>query len=71
MKSLAPAACYDGLDNDGDGRFDYPADPDCYSGLNGTEQFIASSCGVGPELALVLPLLAAARKRRLAARSES
>ncbi len=63
VKSLAPAACYDGLDNDGDGRFDYPADPDCYSGLYGTEQFIASGCGVGPELALVLPLLAAARLR--------
>ena len=63
VKSLAPAACYDGLDNDGDGHIDFPADPNCYSGLDNAEQYIANGCGVGPELALVLPLLAAARRR--------
>ena len=68
VKSLAPAACYDSLDNDADGRIDFPVDLDCNNGWDAAEQFIASgSCGIGPELALLLPLLAALRRR---ARSE-
>ena len=64
VKSLAPAACYDSLDNDGDGQIDFPADPDCYSGFDNNEQYISpGGCGIGPELALALPLLAAARRR--------
>jgi subtilisin family serine protease len=63
VKSLAPAACYDSLDNDADGRIDFPADPDCQSGHDQSEQFIAASCGIGPELALALPLLGALRRR--------
>jgi subtilisin family serine protease len=62
VKSRAPAACYDGFDNDNDGRTDYPADFHCASGL-GTSEVIVSSCGIGPELVLVVPLLAFARRR--------
>jgi hypothetical protein len=65
-KSLAPAACYDALDNDGDGAFDYPADSGCASGVDATETPTPAGggCGIGVELALVLPLLAALRARR-------
>ena len=63
VKSLAPAACYDSLDNDGDGRIDFPADVDCASGLAGSEQHFASGCGIGPELALTLPVLGMLRRR--------
>ncbi len=64
LKSLAPSACYDSLDNDADGRIDFPADPDCFSGHDASEQFFATGgCGIGPELALALPLLAAASRR--------
>lgn len=34
----APAACSDGIDNDGDGRIDYPADPGCVSPDDADEQ---------------------------------
>ncbi len=102
VKSRAPAACYDGLDNDGDGHFDFPADPGCASGLGATEapacdddvdndadgkidwdggaaggapdptcvtgaattEGTFRSCGIGPELALVLPLALAWRAWR-------
>jgi subtilisin family serine protease len=65
VKSLAPAACYDSLDNDADGAIDFPADPNCTNGWDTTEQFVnPGSCGIGPELAVLLPLLAAARRRR-------
>jgi hypothetical protein len=64
VKSLAPSGCYDSLDNDADGRIDFPADPDCYSGHDASEQYVAiGGCGIGPELALAIPLLAAARRR--------
>lgn len=64
VKSLAPAACYDALDNDADGRADYPADLGCANGLDASEEYAATGCGIGPELALALPLLAALRRRR-------
>ena len=32
-----PAACSDGLDNDGDGRTDHPADPGCADAADGNE----------------------------------
>jgi subtilisin family serine protease len=72
VKSLAPAVCYDSLDNDADGRIDFPVDPDCTNGWDGSEQFInPGSCGIGPELAVLLPLIAAARRSRRARRGEA
>ncbi len=42
------AACGDGLDNDGDGLIDYPADPGCTS-TSDTDEFNApSGCSGGP-----------------------
>ena len=49
---------------DGDGG---APDPDCASGFDTTEQpVIGGGCGIGPELALLLPLLAGLRATRLA-----
>jgi choice-of-anchor B domain-containing protein len=62
--------CSDGLDNDGDGAIDWdgagvgPADPTC-EGL--PYRYRESACGLGFELALCVPLLAALRRRRRAA----
>ena len=98
--------CSDGIDNDGDGLVDFPADPGCASassaaedpacddgrdddfdgaldadgaGAGAADSYCAGSasniaeapsggtgCGIGPELALLVPLLAAARRRRRA-----
>lgn len=66
VKSRAPRACYDGFDNDGDGFIDHPADSGCTSGLDGAETLPTYTCGVGPELVGVLPVLALARRRRRA-----
>ena len=70
VRSRAPAACFDGLDNDGDGRVDVDGnggtpDPDCTSGFDTTEgpPPPPPGCGLGPELALLLPLLARWRRR--------
>jgi len=66
VRSRAPAACFDGLDNDGDGRIDVDGDggtpdPDCANGFDSSEisEGTLTSCGLGPELAFVLLLLAA------------
>ena len=59
--------CNDGLDNDGDTFIDYPADTFCTSASGGAEVAPPpgpGGCGIGPELALGLPLLAWARRRR-------
>ena len=71
------APCADGLDNDGDGLVDFDGgatagrtplaspDPTCTSALGATEAAPPSTgCGVGPELALLLPALLALRRRR-------
>jgi subtilisin family serine protease len=68
VRSRAPAACFDGLDNDSDGAVDVdgdggPPDPHCASGFDDTEQ-APSRCGIGPELALLLPLLGAFQRSR-------
>jgi PKD repeat protein len=55
-------ACDDGIDNEGDGKTDYPEDDECPSPSWGTERRV--QCGLGPELALALPLLLAWRCRR-------
>jgi len=59
--------CADGVDNDGDGRIDWDGgpggglpDPQCTTPSRNKE----SSCGIGAELALLMPLLA--RLRRVA-----
>jgi subtilisin family serine protease len=71
VRSRAPAACFDGLDNDFDGKVDVDGnggtpDTDCADGFDTSESPPPPppGCGVGPELALLLPLLAALRRRR-------
>ena len=54
-----PVQCSDGLDNDADGLADWPEDPDCQRAFDYTESPMA--CGLGFELALLLPLV----RRRL------
>jgi subtilisin family serine protease len=54
-----PVQCNDGLDNDGNGLIDWPEDPGCERALDYTESAVA--CGLGFELALILPLV----RRRL------
>ena len=53
--------CNDGVNNDADGLVDL-ADPNCSAPWVKREQ--ASSCGLGAEMAFLLPLLAAWRARR-------
>jgi subtilisin family serine protease len=65
LRSRAPAACFDGLDNDGDGRVDADGDggaPDahCTSGSDDGEE-TPWSCGLGAELLLLLGLFGALR----------
>ena len=69
VRARAPSACFDGLDNDSDGRVDVDGnggapDPDCVNGFDNAEQPMGGygGCGVGPELALVLPLLTVLRR---------
>ncbi len=70
VRARAPGACFDGLDNDGDGRIDVDGnggtpDPECADGFDNSEAWAPNyGCGIGPELALLLPLLTAARGRR-------
>ncbi len=55
-------ACNDGVDNDGDGGVDM-ADPDCLTPFGRTE-LGRPVCGLGAEMAFVVPLLAALRRAR-------
>ncbi len=64
-------ACDDDLDNDGDGKIDWDggsgggtADPQCNVGYKNRESLAGAGCGLGMELALVVPLLGALRRRR-------
>ncbi len=59
LSSGIPVQCNDGLDNDDDGLTDYPEDPDCQRAFDYTES--PAACGLGFELALLLPLV----RRRL------
>jgi len=70
-------ACDDDFDNDGDGGIDWDGgvggaapDPDCSEGWRDREASGSGSCGLGIELALVLPgLWVALRRARLRAAS--
>ncbi len=63
--------CDDGLDNDADGFFDWDgalvgaADPNCTSPMDTLEAVSGPVfCGIGPELALLVPLFMALRRRQ-------
>jgi subtilisin family serine protease len=58
----APPACDDGLDNDGDGWVDHPADVGCGDAADPNERS-STACGLGFELAAALPALAARLRR--------
>ncbi|HSQ65986.1 MAG TPA: hypothetical protein VLM85_22345, partial [Polyangiaceae bacterium] len=56
-----PPACADGIDNDGDGLVDYPADPGCFSANDDTEQAGTLAAGVSETLYYALPRIADVR----------
>jgi hypothetical protein len=60
----AAAPCNDGIDNDADGRIDYPADSDCRDASDVEQR---SGCGLGAELVPALAWLTR-RFRRSASR---
>jgi hypothetical protein len=58
--------CNDGVDNDGDGLVDL-ADPRCSDPSDDDERaplILGGGCGVGPELAVLVPALWLLRRRR-------
>jgi hypothetical protein len=55
--------CDDGVDNDADGHTDFPDDPSCQSTLGSESR--RTACGLGFELALLLPILRRRRARVL------
>ena len=55
---LVGAACDDGLDNDGDGFFDYPMDPGCFLRNDGTEEEGTHAVGVSDPVYFRNPRLA-------------
>jgi hypothetical protein len=59
-KNIENPQCNDGLDNDADSFVDL-ADPQCTGPADNAE---AATCGMGPELAVVLPALWLVRRRR-------
>ena len=45
--------CSDGIDNDGDGKTDYPADPECVSAQDHSEEFGGSQPGPGGKFSVL------------------
>ncbi len=64
--ATGPPACANGLDDDGDGLVDL-GDPHCADASDGTEG--PTACGLGTEIAFLLPLLRRLRRRCRAARA--
>jgi hypothetical protein len=64
LSELGFSQCDDGADNDADSFTDYPDDPHCVSPIDNKEK--PGSCGLGFELALLMPLLVSLRRRRAA-----
>ncbi len=60
FEPLEAPQCTDGVDNDEDGLVDFGADPECTDPLDDLERPL---CGLGFELALLLPLLMATARR--------
>ena len=58
IRAIRPLACDDSLDNDADGLVDLD-DPECHAAVDASE-----ACGLGFELALLLPLLTRMRSLR-------
>jgi hypothetical protein len=56
-----PPACADGLDNDGDGLIDFPADPGCAFANDDAEQGSSYAQGASPPLFFGLPRVADVR----------
>jgi cysteine-rich repeat protein len=57
-----PTICNDGIDNDGDGRTDFPDDRQCMSPEQGSERI--GACGLGFELSVLLPAIMLVHRRR-------
>jgi hypothetical protein len=79
--ALENPKCQDGVDNDGDGMIDFDGgaslnggtplaapDPHCTTPSRNSETPTKKACGLGFEVALLLPLLLAFRRRRERAR---
>ena len=56
MQRARARSCDDGVDNDGDGATDL-ADPGCFAAWDGSEVDPPFRCGLGFELAFLLPPL--------------
>ena len=54
-------ACSNGIDDDGDGRVDYPADPGCYASNDDDETAGTGATGVSPIIYYALPRIADVR----------
>lgn len=52
--------CEDGIDNDGDGLTDFPADPGCSAVFPDASE-VNGACGLGFEIVFLLPPLIALR----------
>jgi hypothetical protein len=60
--AIVRPSCADGLDNDGDGRIDWPEDPDCDAAADTSEH--SRACGLGAELIAIAFGLALRRRLR-------
>ena len=56
-----PPACSDGVDNDGDGVVDFPADPGCFAPNDDTEETGTLATGVSDTIYYALPRIADVR----------